>query len=160
MTQTYEQLPVDAFKYAMSTLLHLKDDSHLMKALSEEDLTKLEYKNSNGNILPVLRSDHNLSRILVAYNHMVKVEGQPIPIDQWTAINVKEYDAFHTHNYQTIKLGQLSSPAPPPPPPSTATTTASRHTPTDKFRRISGFNDLKEGDILEAYKIEEVARTL
>ena len=26
--------------------------------------------------------------------------------------------------------------------------------------KLSGFNDLKEGDILEAYKIEEVARTL
>ena len=26
--------------------------------------------------------------------------------------------------------------------------------------KLAGFNDLKEGDILEAYKIEEVARTL
>jgi len=26
--------------------------------------------------------------------------------------------------------------------------------------KLSGFNDIKEGDILEAYKIEEVARTL
>lgn len=25
--------------------------------------------------------------------------------------------------------------------------------------KLGGFNDLKEGDILEAYKIEEVART-
>src|SRR5688500_767729 len=26
--------------------------------------------------------------------------------------------------------------------------------------RLQGFNDIKEGDLLEAYKIEEVARTL
>jgi len=26
--------------------------------------------------------------------------------------------------------------------------------------KLVGYNDLKEGDILEAYKIEEVARTL
>jgi translation initiation factor IF-2 len=26
--------------------------------------------------------------------------------------------------------------------------------------KLAGFNDLKEGDILEAYKVEEVARTL
>ena len=26
--------------------------------------------------------------------------------------------------------------------------------------KLSGFNDLKEGDVLEVYKIEEVARTL
>ena len=26
--------------------------------------------------------------------------------------------------------------------------------------KLSGFNDVKEGDILEAYKVEEVARTL
>ena len=26
--------------------------------------------------------------------------------------------------------------------------------------KLAGFNDLKEGDVLEAYKIEEVARTL
>jgi translation initiation factor IF-2 len=26
--------------------------------------------------------------------------------------------------------------------------------------KIAGFNDLKEGDILECYRIEEVARTL
>ena len=26
--------------------------------------------------------------------------------------------------------------------------------------KVAGFNDLKEGDILECYKIEEVARTL
>jgi len=26
--------------------------------------------------------------------------------------------------------------------------------------KLAGFNDLKEGDLLEAYKIEEVARTL
>ena len=26
--------------------------------------------------------------------------------------------------------------------------------------KLAGFNDLKEGDILEAFKIEEVARTL
>ena len=26
--------------------------------------------------------------------------------------------------------------------------------------RLAGFNDVKEGDVLEAYRIEEVARTL
>jgi translation initiation factor IF-2 len=26
--------------------------------------------------------------------------------------------------------------------------------------KLAGFNDLKEGDILEAYKVEEIARTL
>jgi translation initiation factor IF-2 len=26
--------------------------------------------------------------------------------------------------------------------------------------KLAGFNDVKEGDVLEAYKIEEVARTL
>jgi len=26
--------------------------------------------------------------------------------------------------------------------------------------KLSGSNDLKEGDVLEAYKIEEIARTL
>jgi translation initiation factor IF-2 len=26
--------------------------------------------------------------------------------------------------------------------------------------RLQGYNDIKEGDVLEAYKIEEVARTL
>ena len=26
--------------------------------------------------------------------------------------------------------------------------------------KLAGFNDVKEGDILEAYRIEEVARTL
>ena len=26
--------------------------------------------------------------------------------------------------------------------------------------KLAGFNDMKEGDILEAYRIEEVARTL
>jgi translation initiation factor IF-2 len=26
--------------------------------------------------------------------------------------------------------------------------------------KLAGFNDIKEGDILEAYKIEEIARTL
>ena len=26
--------------------------------------------------------------------------------------------------------------------------------------KVAGFNDVKEGDILECYKIEEVARTL
>ena len=26
--------------------------------------------------------------------------------------------------------------------------------------KLAGFNDLKQGDVLEAYKIEEVARTL
>ena len=26
--------------------------------------------------------------------------------------------------------------------------------------KLSGFNDLKEGDILEAYKVEEIARSL
>jgi translation initiation factor IF-2 len=26
--------------------------------------------------------------------------------------------------------------------------------------KLAGFNDLKEGDVLEAYRIEEIARTI
>ena len=90
MTRSYDELAVEAYKYAMSTLLRLKDNHHLLKALerggykddigavlalSEDDLDNLDYEDSTGNVVSVLRSDHNLIRILVAFNHIDGCQG-------------------------------------------------------------------------------------
>ena len=116
MSHPNDQLALEAFEYAMSTLLRAKDDQPLAKALkpictngifdllalSYDDLDALEYKDSNGNLQTVPLPARNLVRALIDFCITRAADGKPIALEEWTGVNVKEFDGFLLHEYPLV----------------------------------------------------------
>ena len=151
MTRSYDELTVEAYKYVMSTLLRLKDNHHLLKALerggykddigavlalSEDDLDNLDFEDSNGNVVlcHAQRSQPDQdSRCLQPYRWSSRANPSYWKIGQ--RLTSRSMTTSAPMIIRRSSLASFPCQHNPPPTLNTTATVSPRRTPADEFRR-------------------------